>query len=93
MTKTKKFKVLAVSSNTNSFGLYGIVMVARDGTAYEVGANYLNKKNVGDEIVVSLSDTGRGGFAELGFEIPRQLPKAPGKIVKAIWVKRAVVAD
>lgn len=37
--KTKIFQIVAVSSNTNSFGLHGVVIVARDGLAFEFGAS------------------------------------------------------
>ena len=43
----KVFKVLAKSLNTNSFGLYRMVLVAEDGTAFEAHANYLNVREEG----------------------------------------------
>lgn len=36
---TKLFQIVAVSSNTNSFGLYGVVIVARDGLSFEFDAS------------------------------------------------------
>ena len=37
--KNKMFQVIGVSSNANSFGLHGIMLVAKDGTAIEAGCS------------------------------------------------------
>ena len=74
--KTKLFKVALVSTNTNSFGLYGMILVARDGESWEVAANSLNKRNRGDVIK---------GIDTHNFEIPRKLMKAPKAVIKKIW--------
>ena len=76
---TKLFKVASVSSNTNSFGLYGMILIAQNGEAWEVGANYLNVKKKGDIVHGD-------NWASYGFEIPRQLkPDAPKEVVKEVW--------
>lgn len=75
--KNKLFKVVSVSKNVNSFGLRGHVLVARNGEAWEVGANHLNSKKIGE--VVSL----HGSFSD--FEIPRRLPTAPKNVVDEVW--------
>jgi hypothetical protein len=80
-----QFKVVSVSSNTNSFGLYGVIMVAKDGTAYEVGINYLGKPNKGQVLNAAVSENGNLVSLEVGYEIPRKLPTAPQKVVKEIW--------
>jgi len=36
---TKIFQIAAISGNTNSFGLRGVVIVARDGLAFEIGVS------------------------------------------------------
>lgn len=42
--KRKEFKVVAVSENTNSFGLRQMIVVARDGETYKVeGLNLIIK--------------------------------------------------
>lgn len=79
-TRSKAFKVAAVSSNMNSFGLTGMILVARDGEAWQVGANSINVKRQGSVLKVK----GRN-FAALGFEIPERLPPAPRKAVAEVW--------
>jgi len=78
----ESFKVAAVSTNTNSFGLYGHIFIARSGKAFEAAANHINRKNKGE--VVRL-DADNPNFAELGFEIPRELPTAPEEVVNEVW--------
>lgn len=52
---TKLFQIVAVSSNTNSFGLNGVVIVARDGLAFEFGTcNIYSKLAVGQHAELSL---------------------------------------
>lgn len=83
--QTKTFKVASVSDNTNSFGLTGMILMARDGEAYEVGASYMHVKKKGDVVRVPVvGKTGRN-FASLGFEIPRRLPVAPPAVIEEVW--------
>ena len=90
--RREKFKVVAVSSNTNNFGLYGIVLIARSGAAYEAGANSLNApKKDADVVLQKLQHKDpdgieHSGFAELGFEAPRRLPKPPQKVIEELFV-------
>ena len=82
MKQAKQFKVAAISDNTNSFGLYGVVLVARDGQAFEVGTTSLWPHGQ----VLSLTAEGTSfNFAEHGIEIPRALPAAPPKVIKEVW--------
>lgn len=83
--QTKAFKVASVSNDTNSFGLTGIILMAADGEAWEVGASYLHSQKKGD--VIHVSCTGKTGrnFASLGFEIPRRLPDAPPGVIEEVW--------
>jgi|TARA_Y100000034_G_scaffold135146_1_gene205884 hypothetical protein len=76
---SKEFKVAAVSDNTNSFGLYGMVLVAKDGESWKAGANSINVPKKGD--VVTLDES----WAKLGFEIPEQMNYAPPHVIKLIW--------
>ena len=86
-TRSKAFKVVAVSSNMNAFGLTGMVLVARDGEAWQVGANHINVKKQGSVLRVPGKATVRN-FAALGFEIPERLPVAPPLVVAAVWVEK-----
>jgi hypothetical protein len=84
----KRFKIAAVSSNTNSFGLTGYILIARDGTAFEVarsrGAWNTAWKN-GDTKNIPLDENGNYAWSKLGVEIPRALPKAPKNVLKSIF--------
>ena len=91
----KEFKVVSVSSNTNSFGLYGVIMIARDGEAYEIAVGSLYKPNRGDIIIkdsilnpeykqISYS------FRGISYELPRNLPEAPKEVIREVWKKNLV---
>lgn len=82
---TKAFKVASVSDNTNSFGLTGMILIAADGEAYEVGASYLRVRKKGDVVLVPVVGKAGRNFASLGFEIPRKLPDAPAGVVEEVW--------
>lgn len=85
---TKLFKVAAVSNSPNSFGLWGHVLIAKDGTAYEVARSHsISSWARGTDIEVPLSETGVPCWASVSCEIPRELPKAPAKVVKEVWRK------
>lgn len=48
----KKLKVIAVSSNVNSFGLREMVLLSEQNEYYKASANALNLRKVGDELLV-----------------------------------------
>jgi len=88
------FKVVAVSSNMNSFGLTGMILMRQNGVAYQVGANSISVKKVGDTVTVPCdwNEVDPMGdpmvnyhFYSLGFEIPERLPDAPDNVVKEVW--------
>ena len=84
-----EFKVVAVSTNTNSFGLRQMIMISRDGTLCKGCFNYLNVKQKGDTIYgkALVSHSGRmtsiefpgGELVEIGEE------KTPKQILKSIF--------
>ena len=80
-TTSKSFKIVSVSSNRNSFGLRGMVIVARDGEAWQVGTSNIQSKKAGDFISINISETGERDFAEWGFEIPEKLPPPPAAVL------------
>ena len=93
-----RVKVVSISSNTNSFGLRGHILVARDGAAFEGGLNHLHNLTVGQTINLDVkTDLPLDRFPALtamagyGFEIPRRLPHdAPPGVLKKIWGNQAV---
>lgn len=83
----KQFKVASISKNTNSFGLNGVVLVAKDGEAWEVGA-YMgyNPPPFKQGDVLTLEKVGNHiASSQHSFEIPRKLPLCPPNVVKEIW--------
>jgi len=84
---TKEFKVVAVSSNTNSFGLRGVVLVAKDGEAWQGGVSHLYVPKQGDIIRLIFREKSQGeleAYPQFPFncEIPERLPDAPAEVVK-----------
>lgn len=84
--ETKSFKVVAVSSNCNSFGLRQHVLVAKDGEAYTGCITEQFAKKQGDVLEVPLNPkTFQLEFAPLGIELPNKLPRAPRGVVDQVW--------
>lgn len=85
------FKVAAVSSNTNSFGLKQMIVMTADGDTWKVHANQLNVREVGELIEVSVTDD-RPQWELLGFEIPSHVgEKAPEAIIKEVWTPKKLM--
>lgn len=83
-----KLKVVSVSSNHNSFGLRGMILISDNGQGWEAAANDLNVKAKGDVVNVRTLDNGEPDFSGLGFEIPHRLnPDPPAKLMKEVWGK------
>jgi hypothetical protein len=76
----RTFRVAAVSSNTNSFGLFQHVLVHESGEAWVGHASQLNRKEKGSDIQLATNN-----FAEHGFEIPNRLPDAPAEVLSEIF--------
>lgn len=87
----KEFKVVAVSENTNSFGLRGFIAVARDGDAFQAAANSLNVPQ--KDMVLRMpflidvdgNPTKKINYVVGGYEIPEKLDNCPADAVKEIW--------
>lgn len=89
--QTKQFKIVATSRNTNSFGLHGIILIARDGEAWEIGVNYMHAPSFKDGALVTLGLDANGNpeFGP-GVEIPRRLRGATTDVIEELWGKNAV---
>ena len=83
-TKVKKFKVVTRSTNTNSFGLFGVILAAADGEAFRVGASPLNLP-APDAVLEVVKQDGRYLWEKFGFEIPEALPPMPPEAVLELW--------
>lgn len=89
-----KLRVVAISKNTNSFGLSGHVLVARDGRGWEAARcrytpGYDMTKRGDDITFVETTDLATGrrdiNWAAHGFEIPKELPSAPPKVLRELF--------
>lgn len=88
MELIKDFKVVAVSENSNSFGLKQMIMVAKDGMAYKGCFNSLNIKNKGE--IISGTVTINENKEELntmfnGGELVEKLLSPSLEVIREIW--------
>ena len=84
MAAKAPYRVIAVSDNTNSFGLHGVVVVSPRGEAWRLGSNGLHLPKKGDELNPEMTGDGPE-WGKLGFEIPERLENAPEAVVKEAW--------
>lgn len=94
-TVTEKFKAIAVSSNTNSFGLRGVVIVNRKGKAFQIGvtSQFAPKKGEEVDIVFPVEEVGALAYVAeypitcngVTIELPKKLPKCPPEVLKEIF--------
>ena len=98
VVQSKTFRVLQVSKNVNSFGLSGVVLLARDGEAFEAATYTLSpgfELVDGTDIKLLVAFPDRTGVdryswitaAPFGrtFEIPRALPRCPSPALAEIF--------
>ena len=88
MSVAVDFKVVAVSTNTNSFGLRQMIMVAKNGWTYKACFNYLNVREKGDTIRgrVYVKDSGEPGTVLFpGGELPERGENAPKAVINQIF--------
>lgn len=84
MQKIVEFKVAAVSSNTNSFGLYQMFLVSLGGLVFTACKSDPPQK--GAVISIPLAVDGLiTSSAAFHFEIPHKLEKAPQAVVDELW--------
>lgn len=88
----KTFRIVSVSTKPNAFGLHGHILVARDGTAFEVArsrGSWNNPWNKGADVVVPyITDEGspcRPSWASVACEVPRALESCPENCLKEIY--------
>jgi len=83
---TQQFLVVSASANTGAFGHRGYCVIARDGSAYEIGIIPHNRVlSVGQVVEVPLSG-GRLAWERLNVECPRRLrPDCPREMVEKAW--------
>ena len=100
-TYQKKFRVFSISKNTNSFGLYGVIVIAIDGEAHELGISYLFLPEKGNEITATVRHThtdtyiangepiiNRSITFNIAHEIPRRLQNCPEHALVKIFSEK-----
>lgn len=80
--KIKAFKVAAISTNTNSFGLHNVVLVAKDGEAWQVKASGFNVPKQGQ--IFQFEQT-VGELIAQGWELPEKISNAPASVLAEVW--------
>lgn len=90
-----RVRVVAVSSNTNSFGLKGVILMDQKGRAWQIGVSFSAMTTMdparipqeGQEYEVDVSPEGdiQQGSLPFTFEIPKRLEDAPTAVVKEVW--------
>lgn len=86
--KTKEFKVATVSNNANAFGLRGMIVVARDGEAWELAASYLNVLPMNTIFTVNLDKRNNPIWND--YECPTLMKRPPASVIAEIWDEKAV---
>lgn len=88
MELTRDFKVVAKSDNTNSFGLYQMIVVAKDGKAYCTHASMYHVKERG-EILPQRFNMDKDGIETghhfIGCELTTKEKDCPKDVVANIW--------
>src|SRR5688572_5285273 len=81
----EQFKVITISSNTNSFGLYSVVLASKSGIAFQVYANSLNTPKENELIDIPFAirkdETIDYNFAQRGYEVPTRLQDVPKEVL------------
>ena len=89
------FRVAAISTKPNSFGLHGHVLIAPTGEAWEVARcrlDYQPAWELNKDVEVPVDTDGRRMWEAVNVEIPRSLPWAPRKVLNALYGKEKATA-
>ena len=85
-----KFKVVSISTNANSFGLKGVMIVSKSGLAFEVAVGSIYVQKQGDVWNVLLTDKRNISKIEgINYELPRSVPAPSQDVIDAIWKSKA----
>jgi hypothetical protein len=86
----KTFRVVAISSNTNSFGLKQVILMAPDGITFKACKYGPFIPSKGSDLSIDTkvdNETGQAtyNFAAAGFEIHEKMPNAPQKVRQEVF--------
>ena len=93
-TPQQEFKVAAKSQNQGSFGHWGYIVCAKDGSSYELqrsGGGHLKQHAVGDVLTVRLQN-GKPVWPPQEYEISRRIGNVPENILAEVWGEKAASA-
>jgi hypothetical protein len=95
-----RYKVAAISGNTNSFGLRSVILVSPECHVWQVLSNALSLPKLGAEFVLNLPSAkflkakgmtpdGYTGscWSGKGWECPEQLPDCPIVVAREVFCK------
>lgn len=87
---SKEFIVFRKSENTNSFGLFQMYLMAKDGEAYKSCASMYNVKQVGETVIgTHVVDMVTGDCTDYrfnGHELTERLSEdAPKDVIEEVW--------
>lgn len=83
-----RLKVIAVSSNHNSFGLRSMILISDNGQGWQALANDLNVKAKGTVFEIPEDQSVSTFLCLQSFECTRRLdPDPPRKLTQEVWGK------
>jgi len=88
---TIQLKVIAVSSNHNSFGLRNMIFISNNGQGWQAAANDLNLKKKDTVLTVPEGQDIPTFLTLQSFEIPQQLESPSAAVMEQVWGKPADV--
>lgn len=89
---SQDFRIVAKSETTGGFGHYEYIVVAKDGSTFNISIIPSNCNHaVGDTITTPLQN-GRPTWGGLYVECPTRLKDAPPEIVKEVWAEQVTSA-
>jgi len=83
------FKLVAISANTNSFGLNNYVFVSPTGESWR-GLRARKYCRYEEGAFITLPENRADGLSRAGFECPGRRPNAPAKVLKEIFGTESV---
>ncbi len=82
---TKKFKVMSVNANTNSFGLTWFIAVARDKTVFQAASLPLNLPKKGQFLEVDVGENNVLDPTKKGWELFELMINCSDEVVREVW--------
>jgi hypothetical protein len=79
----EEFKVMARSTNTNSFGLYQMFVISKNGDVYKTHASQYYAKDKGETVIQTMFENIK---VFIGHELTEKLPEqAPKTVIEEFY--------